>query len=106
VEAKARIDDLAARVTVDPAKTGSNVVSVFLERQGQPVSADEVSVTATAPADVGPFRLQTRPAEPGHYIAPPLEAPVAGVWSFEIAVRRGEFNLKAATVSIPIKNAR
>jgi copper transport protein len=106
VDARVAVDDLAVRVVVDPAETGSNVVSVFLERQGQPVSADEVSVTATPPADVGPFRLQTRSAETGHYIAPPLEAPVAGVWSFEIAVRRGEFNLKAATVSIPIRNAR
>lgn len=105
-DARVTIDDLSARVVVDPAETGSNVVSVFLERQGQPVAADEVSVTATAPADVGPFRLQTRPAEIGHYIAPPLEATVAGVWSFEVAVRRGEFNLTAATVSIPIRNAR
>ncbi len=106
VEARVAIDDLSARVVVDPAETGSNLVNVFLKRQGQPVSADEVSVTATPPADVGPFRLQTRAAETGHYVAPPLEASVAGVWTFEIAVRRGEFNLKAATVSIPIRNAR
>ncbi len=106
VEARVAIDDLSAQVVVDPAETGSNLVSVFLKRQGQPVSADEVSVTATPPADVGPFRLQTESAEAGHYVAPPLQASVAGVWTFEIAVRRGEFNLNAATVSIPIRNAR
>ena len=86
-----------------PGRTWS---SVFLSRQGQPASADEVSVTATPPADVGPFRLQTSSAETGHYVAPPLQASVAGVWTFEIAVRRGEFDLKAAIVSIPIRNAR
>ncbi len=106
VDARVAIDDLSARVVVDPAETGSNLVSVFLSRQGQPASADEVSVTATPPADVGPFRLQTSSAETGHYVAPPLQASVAGVWTFEIAVRRGEFNLKAATVSIPIRNPR
>lgn len=106
VGARVAIDDLSARVVVDPAETGSNLVSVFLTRQGRPVAVDEVSLTATPPADVGPFRLQSRSAEIGHYVAPPLEAPVAGVWRFEIAVRRGEFNLDGATVSIPIRNAR
>ena len=106
VFANTAIGDLAVRVAVDPAETGSNLVNVFLTRQGRPATADEVSVTATPPADVGPFRLQTRPAEAGHYVAPPLEAPVAGVWSFEIAVRRGEFDLNAATVSIPIRKTR
>jgi len=104
--ASTQVGDLAVRVAVDPAETGSNLVSVFLKRQGQPATADEVSVTATPPADVGPFRLQTRQAETGHYVAPPLEAGVAGVWSFEIAVRRGEFGLTAATVSIPIRKSR
>lgn len=106
VAVNTRIDDLAVRVAVDPAQTGSNLVNVFLTRQGQPATADEVSVTATPPADVGPFRLQTRQAEAGHYVAPPLEAPVAGVWSFEIAVRRGEFDLNSATVSVPIRKTR
>ena len=106
VAVNTRIGDLAVRVAVDPAQTGSNLVNVFLTRQGQPAVADEVSVTATPPADVGPFRLQTRQAEAGHYVAPPLEAPVAGVWSFEIAVRRGEFDLNSATVSIPIRKTR
>ena len=106
VGATTQIGDLAARVAVDPAQTGSNLVNVFLKRRGRPATVDEVSVTATPPADVGPFRLQTSQAEAGHYVAPPLEAPVAGVWSFEIAVRRGEFDLDSATVSIPIRKTR
>ncbi len=104
--ASTQVGDLAVRVAVDPAETGSNLVSVFLKRQGQPVTADEVSVTATPPADVGPFRLQTRQAETGHFVAPPLEAAVGGVWRFEIAVRRGEFDLTAATVAISIRTSR
>lgn len=106
VGASTQIGDLAARVAVDPAETGSNLVNVFLTSEGRPATADEVSVTATPPADVGPFRLPTRQAELGHYVAPPLEAPVAGVWRMEIAVRRGEFDLDAATVSIPIRKTR
>ena len=106
VAAGAQIGDLAVRVAVDPAETGSNLVNVFLTRHGQPATADEVTVTAIPPADVGRFRLQTRQAEAGHWVAPPLEATVAGVWSFAIAVRHGEFDVNSASVSIPIRKTR
>ena len=100
------IGDLQARLVIDPGRTGSNLVHVYLSKGGTPVTVDEVTVNARpATGDQGPFRLILRQADKGHYIAPPLQATVPGIWTFDVAVRRGDFDLKDATVRLPIRAA-
>ncbi len=101
--ASAGVGDLTLRVQVDPGRRGANRVRVDVTRDGSPVQVDEVTVTA-APAvgDLGPFRLDTAADGGGRYVTGPVELSASGVWRFEVAVRRGEFDLDSATVTIPV----
>ena len=98
------IGDLSVRLTVDPGARGENSVTVFLSQGGTPKNADEVTITARPQVgDIGPFKLIASRTEPGRYVAPSLQVPVDGVWNFNVAVRRGEFDLQAADLTLPIR---
>lgn len=98
------VGDLNVRLVVDPAARGENTVEVFLSQAGNAQDADEVTITARPQVgDIGPFKLIAARAEPGHYVAPSVQVPVAGVWNFNVAVRRGEFDLQAADLTLPIR---
>ena len=106
VSASGRIGDLDVRLVVDPGATGSNAVNAYLTRSGTPQTVDEVTVTARPKVgDIGPFRLIATPSDSGRYVTPELQAPVGGLWTFEVAVRRGEFDLDSATFDIPLTPA-
>jgi hypothetical protein len=106
--ATGRIGDLGARLVVDPGTKGQNLVHVYLTRGAAPQTADEVTVTARPQVgDVGPFRLILSQAEKGHYLSPPLQVPLGGLWTFDVAVRRGEFDLNDVVLTVPLRtNAR
>ena len=91
-------------VTVDPARVGQNEVHAYvLEHTGQPAEVDEIALTATLDQpDVGPLPLEATPAGPGHVTVAAAELPLAGSWSFELTVRRGEFDEWTTTFDIPI----
>jgi copper transport protein len=94
---------LTATVSVQPGLSGDNDVVIDLARAGAPATADEVTVTAKPVAGgVGPFRLTADASGPGTYVTPSFPAPRRGPWSFEVAVRQGEFDLDSAAVTIPI----
>jgi copper transport protein len=98
------VGDLAVRLVVDPAARGENTVEVFVSAGGDPRDVDEVTVTARPQVgDIGPFKLITERSEAGHYVAPSLQVPVDGVWNFNVAIRRGEFDLQAADLTLPIR---
>jgi copper transport protein len=92
-------------LTVDPALAGSNAVHVYLlSHDGQPARADEARVSASLPTNgIGPLRLRTELAGPGHYVVPGADLPLAGTWHLELAVRRGEFDEWTATFDVPIR---
>jgi hypothetical protein len=101
--ASAEVGGLATTVTVSPAVTGANTVTVELARDGAPADADEVTVTAKpVVGDLGPFRLIGAASGPGRYVTPSFPASTAGPWSFEVAVRQGEFDLDSASVTVPV----
>jgi copper transport protein len=93
-------------LVVDPARTGTNEVHVYLldHLTGQPAKVDEVRIGASLPAaGVGPLRLQAVPAGPGHVVVPAATFPLEGLWTLRLDIRRGEFDQRSTTVTIPIR---
>jgi copper transport protein len=90
-------------LTVEPGRTGSNEVHVYLlEPTGQPAEVDEIGISATlADPDVGPLEMRATPAGPGHVVTA-AQLPLAGHWTFALRARRGEFDEWRTTVHIPI----
>ena len=91
-------------VTVDPARTGTNEIHLYLlDSTGQPASVDEITLSATLPAaDVGPLELKATPAGPGHVLAR-AQLPLAGDWQLQVTVRKGEFDQWSAVTDLPIR---
>lgn len=103
VSATGTIDDVGVRLTVDPGRVGANRVTVVLTRAGAPATVDEVTVRARATAgDTPPVQLLATAREPGRYATPDWQAATPGVWAFEVAIRRGEFDLDSVTLELPI----
>ncbi len=92
-------------LTVDPARTGSNEIHVYLlDSTGSLAPVDEIAVSATLPAvDVGPLRFEATPAGPGHGVVTAAELPLAGDWQMQLDVREGEFDQWSTTIDIPIR---
>jgi copper transport protein len=99
------IGPLELNLVIDPARTGSNAVHVYLLlRNGQPAPAAEVTVKASLPsAGIGPLTWAGRIAGPGHFVFPGATLPLAGRWSLRIEARRGEFEELTSIVSVPIR---
>jgi copper transport protein len=93
-------------LVVDPARTGSNEIHVYLLNHltGQPAKVDDVRIGASLPAaGVGPLRLQALPAGPGHVVIAGATFPLAGLWTLRLDIRRGDFDQWSTTVTIPIR---
>ena len=92
-------------LVVDPAEKGLNNIHLYLlAKNGQPAKVAEAEVEATLPdPGIGPLRLETHPAGPGHFAVHGASLPLAGDWDLDVSVRRGEFNLWRAMLSIPIR---
>jgi copper transport protein len=93
-------------VVVDPGRTGSNELRVHVLNHltGQPAKVAEIRVDASLPAaGIGPLRLQTVPAGPGHAVVPRATFPLAGRWTLRLAIRRGEFDQSSSQVIVPIR---
>ena len=93
-------------VVVDPARTGTNEIHVYLLNHltGQPAKVAEVRVGASLPAaGLGPLRLNAVPGGPGHVVVPAATFPLAGRWILRLDIRRGEFDQRSTTVTVPIR---
>jgi copper transport protein len=107
VEVTADLGPLRAGVIVTPAAAGRNILHVTLSDQaGRLVRLDDVRLLATLPSrDLGPMRLRTEPAGPGHVIVPAASLAIPGDWRLRLEARRGEFDLYTHTFTIPIREA-
>jgi copper transport protein len=101
----AQVGPYELNAVVAPAVKGENDIHLYLlDKSGQPAKVAETTVTATLPnPGIGPLKLETHPAGPGHYSVLGAALPLAGDWELEVSVRRGEFDLWQATVPIPIR---
>jgi copper transport protein len=103
ISREGRIGPYDFSLLIDPARTGSNAVHLFvLDSTGQLALVDEVKLSATLPeADIGPLELASAPAGPGHIITT-AELPLAGDWQLQLEVRKGEFDRWSAVIDLPI----
>ena len=104
--ASAVVGERIVQVELEPAVTEGAEMHIYLSSpSGGLDRADEITVTASLPsADLGPLDIETVPAGPNHVIATDVNLPVAGVWTFDVTARFGEFDQVVFTVQIPVAN--
>ena len=104
--ASAVVGDRIVQVELEPAVTGATEMHVYLSSpSGGLDRPDEITVTASLPsADLGPLEIDTIAAGPNHVIATDVNLPVAGLWTFDVTARFGEFDQVVFTVQIPVSD--
>jgi copper transport protein len=100
------VGDRIVQVELEPAVTGGTEMHVYLSSpSGGLDRADEITVEASLPAaDLGPLEIELVPAGPNHVIGVAVDLPVAGLWTFEVTARFGEFDQAVFTVQIPVSD--
>lgn len=89
--------------TITPAATGKNTVTFRLEYEGEPITAEDVTVEARLPEqELGPFTA-TPQLDPvtGEYEAA-LTMPVAGEWQIQVTTRIDTYTQPIAIIPITI----
>jgi copper transport protein len=94
-----------AQIDLLPAQTGGTTMHVFLlATDGSQDVADEITVTATLPAqDLGPIEIPTTPIPPNHVTTDDADFPVAGMWEITVTARFGEFDQVVLTTTVEIR---
>ena len=102
--ASAVVGDRIAQVELEPAVTGGTEMHVYVTSPGGGLDrADEITVTAALPSsDLGPLDVDVVSGGPNHVIGTDVILPVAGLWTFEVTARYGEFDQVVFTVEIPV----
>lgn len=102
-----RLGPLELQLTVEPATAGANTVHLYLLRaaDGVPFSGTrELRLAASLPAkQIGPLRLRTRRAGPGHYIARGAVLAPAGRWRLTVGARVSEFDAYERQIDVRIR---
>lgn len=104
VSVSAVVGERVAQVELEPAVTGGTELHVYITSpSGALDRADEITVRAELPAaDIPPFDIETFPAGVNHVVGTDVVLPVAGLWTFEVIARYGEFDQVEFTVQIPV----
>jgi copper transport protein len=104
VSVSAVVGERVTQVELEPAVTGGTEMHVYITSpSGALDRADDISVTAELPEqDIPPFDIETFPAGVNHVVGTDVNLPVAGLWTFEVVARYGEFDEVVFTVQIPV----
>ncbi|WP_274560445.1 copper resistance CopC/CopD family protein [Streptomyces spiramyceticus] len=83
-----------ARVELDPARSGSNGLHVWLERpNGRVMDAPEVKVAFTHnEKEIGPLPAIPDRVASGHWSANGVQIPMPGTWELELTVRTSDID--------------
>ena len=105
VNAFVPIGNLEVNYTIEPAKTGPNIIHLyFFKPTGEPANVDDAKLSATLPSEsLGPIAIPLQKIVPSHYTTPAGVFPQAGDWQVLIEARRGEFEALTQTVTVPIR---
>lgn len=95
----------SAQLTVDPAKTGSNQLHIYVfGKNGELVDPQSVTITATQKAkQIGPLDFSLTHAGTGHWIGSSAALPIGGAWTFALTVTFSEFDKYVAETTAQIK---
>jgi copper transport protein len=104
VSVSAVVGERVAQVELEPAVTGGTEMHVYITSpSGALDRADEISVTAElSEQDIPPFDIPMFPAGVNHVVGTDVILPVAGLWTFEVTARYGDFDEVIFTVQIPV----
>lgn len=97
--------DWEAQIDLIPAQTGGTTMHVFLfPIDGSQDVADEITVTATLPAeDLGPIEIPTIAIPPNHVTTDNADFPLPGTWEITITARFGDFDQVVLTTTADIR---
>jgi copper transport protein len=106
VSVSAVVGERVAQVELEPAVTGGTEMHVYITSpSGALDRADEITVQAElAEADIPAFDIETFPAGANHVVGSDVNLPVAGLWTFDVTARYGEFDEVVFTVQIPVSD--
>jgi len=106
VSVSAVVGARVAQVELEPAVTGGTEMHVYITSpSGALDRADEISVRAGLPEqDIPPFDVEVFPAGANHVVGANLDLPVAGLWTFHVTARYGEFDEVVFTVQIRVSD--
>jgi copper transport protein len=101
----APIGDLEMNLTVEPARTGPNLIHIYYYTQlGAPGNTAATKLSATLPSqNLGPLRIPLQRIVPSHYTVTAAVFPQPGDWQVTIEARRGEFESLTQTITVPIR---
>lgn len=104
VSVSAVVGERVAQVELEPAVTGGTEMHVYITSpSGALDRADEITVRAALPeADIPAFDIETFPAGVNHVVGSEVDLPIAGLWTFEVTARYGEFDEVVFTVQMPV----
>jgi copper transport protein len=94
-------------LTVDPARTGANVIHIYLLDRGDGRPYDRVRdfvLTARLPEErIGPLELHAEKAGPGHYVVRRAQLAPGGDWMLGLSGRVSAFDLLSGSVEVAIE---
>jgi hypothetical protein len=92
------------QVTIDPARTGDNVVNLFaFSPAGPPLKIIEWKATAAPPTqDIAPITMPVLPVTENHALGQ-ISLPMAGTWQFQFTLRVSDTEQATVSTTIPIK---
>jgi copper transport protein len=104
VSVSAVVGARVAQVELEPAVTGGTELHVYITSpSGALDRADEITVTAELPArGIPPFDVEVFPAGVNHVVGANVDLAVAGLWTFDVTARYGEFDEVVFTVQLPV----
>jgi copper transport protein len=91
-------------VTLDPARTGSNDLHVYLtDPIGTLRDVPEVTATFSLPGRVDGIQVLLGYAGPGHWQAVGVQLPLPGTWDLALGVRTSDFDRANVTVRLEVR---
>jgi copper transport protein len=100
----APIGNLEVNLTVEPARTGPNVIHLyFFNQNGIPANTADAKLSGTLEgSSLGPLRIPLQRIVPSHYTVSAASFPFPGDWQLTIEARRGRFEALTQTITVPI----
>ncbi|MEU2613491.1 copper resistance protein CopC [Micromonospora sp. NPDC007271] len=84
----------SVEVTIEPARSGSNVADIYLTgRDGSLIAVPEITGELESPnREVPALPVKVTAAEPGHYVANSMSIPFPGAWVLRLDIRVSDFD--------------
>ncbi|MEV7865317.1 copper resistance protein CopC [Streptomyces sp. NPDC088124] len=92
------------RLTLDPARSGANVMNIYLDNaEGKVMDVPEVKIAFTLTAEkIGPLPIVPVRAAAGKWVADPVLLPMPGDWKLQVTVRTSDIDQTTVDKNVKI----